>query len=281
MNKLTILGTGNAVVTHCYNTCFTLQTDSTTLLVDAGGGNGILARLESAGIAIGQIHHMFVTHAHTDHILGTVWVIRMVVSKPYEGKFHIYGHDKALNVIDTICRMTFAAKHLAAFAERVEMHCLCDGEQFRAGDIAMECFDIHSTKEKQFGFRATLTDGTTVACLGDEPYNPLNEQYARRADFLLCEAFCLYADRERFHPYEKHHSTALDAGRVAASLGAGTLVLYHTEDKTLATRRATYTAEAASLFAGNIVVPDDGEVIPLCHAAQSSHGEACEIAKNM
>lgn len=281
MNKLTMLGTGNAVVTHCYNTCFALQTDSTTLLVDAGGGNGILARLESTGICIGQIHHMFVTHAHTDHILGTAWVIRMVVSKPYEGKFHIYGHDKVLHVIDTICRMTFAAKHIAAFAERIEMHCLSDGEKFRAGDIEMECFDIHSTKEKQFGFRATLTDGTSVVCLGDEPYNPLNERYARHADYLLCEAFCLYADRERFHPYEKHHSTVLDAGRVATSLGAGTLVLYHTEDKTLATRRATYTAEAASLFAGNIIVPDDGEVIPLCHDAQSSPEQDCEIAKNM
>ena len=281
MNKLTMLGTGNAVVTHCYNTCFALQTDSTTLLVDAGGGNGILARLESTGICIRQIHHMFVTHAHTDHILGTAWVIRMVVSKPYEGKFHIYGHDKVLHVIDTICRMTFAAKHIAAFAERIEMHCLSDGEKFRAGDIEMECFDIHSTKEKQFGFRATLTDGTSVVCLGDEPYNPLNERYARHADYLLCEAFCLYADRERFHPYEKHHSTVLDAGRVATSLGAGTLVLYHTEDKTLATRRATYTAEAASLFAGNIIVPDDGEVIPLCHDAQSSPEQDCEIAKNM
>ena len=25
MNKIIILGTGNAMVTHCYNTCFILQ----------------------------------------------------------------------------------------------------------------------------------------------------------------------------------------------------------------------------------------------------------------
>lgn len=36
--KLTMLGTGNALVTKCFNTCFTIHTPQTTLLVDAGGG---------------------------------------------------------------------------------------------------------------------------------------------------------------------------------------------------------------------------------------------------
>ena len=65
MNKITMLGTGNATVTQCYNTCFALQTDTTLLLVDGGGGNGVLGQLKKAGIAIADIHHLFVTHAHT------------------------------------------------------------------------------------------------------------------------------------------------------------------------------------------------------------------------
>ena len=36
--KLTILGTGNAMVTLCYNTCFALCEGEDFLLVDAGGG---------------------------------------------------------------------------------------------------------------------------------------------------------------------------------------------------------------------------------------------------
>ena len=40
--NLTILGTGNATVTHCYNTCFVLHEGGQYLLVDGGGGNGIL-----------------------------------------------------------------------------------------------------------------------------------------------------------------------------------------------------------------------------------------------
>lgn len=80
---------------------------------------------------------------------------------------------------------------------------------------------------------------------------------------MLCEAFCLYDDRERFKPYEKHHSTALDAGRLASKLNVKNLLLYHTEDKTLATRKERYTAEAQQVFTGCIYVPDDLEKIIL------------------
>lgn len=78
MNQIIMLGTGNATVTQCYNTCFLLETSTTRLLVDAGGGNGVLRQLQRAGVAIRDLHHLFVTHAHTDHVLGVIWVIRMV-----------------------------------------------------------------------------------------------------------------------------------------------------------------------------------------------------------
>lgn len=37
--KLIMLGTGNAAVTKCYNTCFLLSEDNEYFLVDGGGGN--------------------------------------------------------------------------------------------------------------------------------------------------------------------------------------------------------------------------------------------------
>lgn len=48
---ITMLGTGNALATQCYNTCFTLHSPAgTVLMVDAGGGNGVLTQLERAGM---------------------------------------------------------------------------------------------------------------------------------------------------------------------------------------------------------------------------------------
>ena len=269
--QITMLGTGNATVSQIYNTCFVLQTPSTLMLVDAGGGNGILAQLKKVNVQISDIHHLFVTHAHTDHVLGVIWVIRMVAQcKGYEGLLHVYGNDKVMKVIKTIIDMILAKKQLAKVAERVVFHQLEDGDSFEVGDMKLECFDIQSTKEKQFGFRAELPSSSdesgkplVLACLGDEPYNELNRRYIVGADWMMCEAFCLYADRDTFKPYEKCHSTALDAGKLAEELGVKNLILYHTEEKTLANRKENYTREAAENFKGRIFVPDDLEVIEL------------------
>ena len=276
-NQITMLGTGNATVSQIYNTCFLLQTPSSMMLVDAGGGNGILSQLKKAGIQISDIHHLFVTHAHTDHVLGVIWVIRMVAQcKGYEGLLHVYGNDKVMKVIKTIIDMILAKKQLAKVAERVVFHQLEDGECFEVGGMKLECFDIQSAKEKQFGFRAELpavsgdnaagdnhAKPLALACLGDEPYNEQNRRYIEGADWMMCEAFCLYADRDTFKPYEKCHSTALDAGKLAAELGVKNLILYHTEEKTLDNRKENYTREAAENFKGRIFVPDDLEVILL------------------
>lgn len=268
--QITMLGTGNATVSQIYNTCFVLQTPSTLMLVDAGGGNGILAQLKKINVQISDIHHLFVTHAHTDHVLGGIWVIRMVAQcKGYEGLLHVYGNDKVIKVIKTIIDMILAKKQLAKVAERVVFHQLEDGDCFKVGDMKLECFDIQSTKEKQFGFRAELPSSDesdkplVLACLGDEPYNEQNRRYIVGADWMMCEAFCLYADRDTFKPYEKCHSTALDAGKLAEELGVKNLILYHTEEKTLANRKENYTREAAENFKGRIFVPDDLEVIEL------------------
>lgn len=268
--QITMLGTGNATVSQIYNTCFVLQTPSTLMLVDAGGGNGILAQLKKVNVRISDIHHLFVTHAHTDHVLGVIWVIRMVAQcKGYEGLLHVYGNDKVMKVIKTIIDMILAKKQLAKVAERVVFHQLEDGDCFEVGDMKLECFDIQSTKEKQFGFRAELPSSDesdkplVLACLGDEPYNEQNRRYIVGADWMMCEAFCLYADRDTFKPYEKCHSTALDAGKLAEELGVKNLILHHTEEKTLANRKENYTREAAENFKGRIFVPDDLEVIEL------------------
>lgn len=268
--QITMLGTGNATVSQIYNTCFVLQTPSTLMLVDAGGGNGILAQLKKVNVQISDIHHLFVTHAHTDHVLGVIWVIRMVAQcKGYEGLLHVYGNDKVMKVIKTIIDMILAKKQLTKVAERVVFHQLEDGDCFEVGDMKLECFDIQSTKEKQFGFRAELPSSDesgkplVLACLGDEPYNEQNRRYIVGADWMMCEAFCLYADRDTFKPYEKCHSTALDAGKLAEKLGVKNLILYHTEEKTLANRKENYTREAAKNFKGRIFVPDDLEVIEL------------------
>ena len=235
---ITMLGTGNALATRCYNTCFTLHGEKGVLLVDAGGGNGILTQLEKAGIRREDISDLFVTHAHTDHLLGCVWIMRMALQFNYT--LRVWSHKKVLQLLTDICSQILPHKEAEGIGSLVTMNCLSDGEQFEAGGFTMQCFDIHSTKERQ-------------QC----------KQYAEGADWLMSEAFCLYEDRDRFLPYEKHHSTVLDAARLAEKLRVGNLILYHTEDRTLDTRKQRYKVEAEAAFNGHIFVPDDLEKIML------------------
>ena len=76
--KITMLGTGNAQVTECYNTCFVLEEEGRCLLVDGGGGNTLLRQLKRAGYDWMDMREIFVTHRHVDHLLGILWMLHMV-----------------------------------------------------------------------------------------------------------------------------------------------------------------------------------------------------------
>lgn len=89
------------------------------------------------------------------------------------------------------------------------------------------------------------------------------KEYSIDVDYLLHEAFCLYEDREIFKPYAKHHATAKDACQNASDLNVKSVILYHTEDKSLAIRKEKYTLEGQQVYNGKIYVPDDLEIIIL------------------
>ena len=75
MEKIIVLGTGTASVVNNFNTCFILENNNQEyLLVDTGGGNRILKQLQLANININNIHNVFISHKHLDHLLGMLWI---------------------------------------------------------------------------------------------------------------------------------------------------------------------------------------------------------------
>ncbi len=266
MEQLYVLGTGHAVVQNCYNTCFALRSKDEYLLVDTGGGNQILKQLKTLNIPLPHIHHMFITHEHTDHLTGMVWIVRMITAmmqgKKYEGNFHIYAHTELIEGIKMICQVMLNKQIKGLFDTRIIFHPLEDGDQHEILGHTFTFFDIQSTKAKQFGF-TLMNNEDKIVCCGDEPYNEQCFKYVQGATWLFHEAFCLYSQKDIYKPYEKHHSTALDAGKLASDLQAKNLVLWHTEEDNLANRKELYTNEAKTVFSGNIYVPYDLEVIDL------------------
>ena len=53
-----------------------------TILFDASSGTILLGRLETAGIPLEEIHNLFVSHQHFDHVGGLVPLLISMASLP-------------------------------------------------------------------------------------------------------------------------------------------------------------------------------------------------------
>ncbi len=265
--NITMLGTGNALVTECYNTCFVISDHDKHMMVDGGGGSEILVRLKKAGFDWKDMRDIFVTHKHIDHLLGILWMIRLICHNmragSYEGEARIYSHQEVLDLLKDMAHKLLVEKDLVYIDDRLHFIAVEDGEERTIIGHKVTFFDIASTKATQFGFSMEMEDGSRLTCCGDEPYNPRCQALVEGSRWLLHEAFCLDSQSDIFHPYEKHHSTVKDACELAESLGVTNLLLYHTEDDNYEDRKELYGKEGKQYYNGNLFIPDDLEVIEL------------------
>lgn len=266
MSKIIMLGTGAGGTLDLYNTCFVIQNEQGVFLVDTGGSIEIVRRLKRADIKLEEIKNIFISHSHTDHILGLIWMFkkmsRMVMHGEIKEKINIYCNDVVYEAIKGVSAYVLPPVLMKAIYSITNFVVLNDCDQYTINGIDYEFFDIHAKGTKQFGFKCMLDDSKFVF-LGDETLNPLLNDKVYGADYVTHEAFCLDREESIFHAYEKNHSTALSAAKTMNALHVKNLILYHTEESHGNNRKELYLSEAQSVFDGNVIVPDDLEVISL------------------
>lgn len=267
MDKLIFLGTGHALAYHCYTTCLALTDGERTFVTDGGGGNGVFMQMERANMRPDDVTDLFISHAHTDHLIGAIWLVRVIGHQfDRSGRttpLHVYGHASVLETFRTICNLLVGGQVLSHFDKDIIFHAVESGDTHTIGQWQVTFFDTGAAKTTQYGWRATLENGKTLVFLGDEPLTDVGLPYAKDADYLVHEAMCLEADADKYHPHRIHHSSVVDAANNATRAGAKHLILFHAEDKDLDTRKARYTAEAAAHFDGPVDAPDDLDVFIL------------------
>lgn len=266
MKKLIMLGTGNGGTLDLYNTCFVIQNDNGNFLVDTGGSIEIIKRLNNVNIDIRNLKHIFVSHSHTDHILGLIWIFkklgRAAINGEIKTKINIYCNDIVYESIIGVSRHVLPEKLVEGVLSIIEFHILKDGEEKNINGINYKFFDIKPRKTKQFGFECIINN-KRLLFLGDETLNQDLYETVRGAEYVMHEAFCLDSEENIFHAYEKCHSTVKSVSEVMNILDVKNLILYHTEDSHGNERKKLYTQEAKESFKGNIYVPDDMDIIEL------------------
>lgn len=266
MKKIIMLGTGHGGTLDLYNTCFVIQNENENFLVDTGGSIEIIKRLKKVNIEIIDMKHIFISHNHTDHILGLIWMLKKLgvasINGKIKNKTNIYCNDVVYESIIEISKHTLPEKIMKEVLKIVDFHVLKNDEQIDINGVKYTFFDINARDTKQFGFESMI-DGKRLMFLGDETLNSNLYERVRGADYVMHEAFCLDSEESIFHAYQKNHSTVKSASKIMNDLNVKNLILYHTEDSHGIERKKLYIQEAKDNFEGNIYVPDELETIEL------------------
>lgn len=263
MTKLLMLGTGNGGVTKLYNTCFIIQNEQGNFLVDTGGGVEIFNRLKHFNLTLDKINSIFISHQHTDHILGMIWILKKLFKySPDSGmKINVYCNDKVYEALNGIAKFVLPERLINHTYKMLNFHILTDNENVTINGVNYTFFDIKARGDKQYGFECTLSNKKFIF-LGDETIN--QELYSRveYADYVTHEAFCLDSEEPIFKAYEKNHLTVKTVCEQMNDLNVKNLILYHTEE-THKNRQELYLQEGNNYYQGNLFVPDDLDIIEI------------------
>ena len=143
--KLVVLGTGHGKSINCYNTCFVLKTSKENLLVDCGGGNGILTQFSKAHIQIEEIRNIFISHSHIDHLLGIIWIIRYLCPKYHNNlikkSLNIYGNEDVINVIKNLITLFIPGDFNSIICNNFHFNVVKDGTTIKIFNGNLTFFD--------------------------------------------------------------------------------------------------------------------------------------------
>lgn len=266
--EIIFLGTGHGTATECYNTCFAIKNKEEYFLVDSGGGNGILKQLKDANINLENIRDIFISHVHMDHILGCLWIIRVLSKKYYKGTYDkpifIYGNDIVIDAIKEMCKILIPKDFLNLIGDKIKLIEVKDEEEKNILGNRLKFFDINAKKVKQFGFYMTIDNQKTFTFIGDEACSKETQKYIKDSYWLFADAYMAGEEAKKYNPIEKHsHSSVQYISQLAEKLNVKNLILSHTIDTNLKQRKEIFTKDAKKYYNGNVYVPDDLEKLKL------------------
>lgn len=236
-------------------------------------GNGVARQLVSAGYRLRDLSGVFLTHHHIDHnadfgnLIALAWTAGLVDAVPAIGPRpmqEITDQYVAMNRIDVDHRESLGRPELRGmFAPR---DVAGDGEVFSRNGLTVTAGTVEHPPLEAYGYRFDADDGAIVIS-GDTRYSESMVELARGADVMVHEAYSpehlhlltqgtnTKVERLQEH-FRRAHTTAEDAGRVAAEAGVRTLVLWHLIP-TEGLDDAEWKEQAQRHFDGEVVVSRD------------------------
>jgi len=229
--RIVFLGTGGALNPERYQPSIVVEVGTTRLLLDTGGGLGVVRRLLDCDIDPGGIGHVFLSHRHLDHVGGLEPLLLTM-------HYRAYRADRPVKPVALYAlpgsAQAIRASHAAAdasgerrFGDRLTWVTPAAGT--RVAVDATVSLSLAGVDHLPVGGSAAgcVIDaaGVRIGYSGDTRPSDALASAARGVDLLIHEVGGLDSRAELIH--QVGHSTAADAGRVAAKAGARALALFH------------------------------------------------------
>jgi ribonuclease BN (tRNA processing enzyme) len=246
-----LLGTGDPLNGERRQTSLAVPlSGDEAMLIDASSGTVILRQLDAAGIPLGSVRHLFVTHRHFDHSGGLAPLLTAMVSDS-EASITVHALPETLQALRELLSLTIPGVE-DWLGGRLAWRSLVPGEAVRAGDAEVTPFEVDHGIECA-GFRVEQGGSAMTFSADTRPCASMVE-HSREAYLLVHEAYGLEDDAKRAHALG--HSTAAEAGEAARAAGVGRLVLTHLRSSPLADP-GRLEREAKAAFGGPVDVARD------------------------
>ena len=233
---------------------------SRVFLVDAGVG--VERRLAAAGLPTRGVTAAFITHLHSDHVLGlsdlifTSWVMGRTRPFPVYGPHGLARMTEHLYAAfsEDIRIRTEGLEHESRDGYRIAVREIGPGVVYDSGGVRVTAVQVeHGEWREAYGYRFD-GPGRSIVISGDTRPSEALVRAARGVDVLIHE---VQPSDSMLHPGNRsasewaayiraYHTTALQLGELAARARPKLLVVYHdgrreTADRILADIRRSFS----------------------------------------
>jgi len=272
--RVTLLGTGRPTpLPDRMGTSTLIEAGDEVLLVDCG--RGAFHQLARTGVPIRSVDTLFLTHLHSDHLVGIpdVWLTGWIMGRP--NPLEVRGPAGSASLMSNLERAFAFDIHLR---RDVQEALPGEGVEVRAedvtvpdegavvvldrGGVTVRAFAVnHEPVKPAFGYRIDHA-GRSVVISGDTAYSPNLVSVAAGADLIVHEVIAAHLSeltprQEKIYGY---HTPAREAGRVFTEAGARAGVFTHVVLMGSMTAEEM-VAEARETWAGPLAVGEDLMVV--------------------
>ncbi len=235
--RVTLLGTGSPRPD--------VSRSGPAVLVEAGGkyllfdaGRGVVDRLNQLDIPASEIHQVFLTHLHSDHIsaLDDLWMTGWIYQR--QQPLAVYGPDgtesftqqlQQAYAYDAELRHQYAG--LDKNAAILTAHDIKPGVIYAENGVKVTAFLVdHKPVDPAYGYRIDFGERSVVIS-GDTTYSDNLIAHAQDVDLLIHEIFAakekILGENPRLQKIERYHTNPTQLSRVLDEITPRMTILTH------------------------------------------------------